>query len=210
MIHCTDHLKTFPSLSPFQSAYRPFHSTETALLRIQNDLLLAMDNRKVSALILLDLSAAFDTIDHHILISRLSSYFGISGIALQLLTSYLSNRTQTLSIDSQFTLPSPLTTGIPQGSVLGPLLFTLYTTPLSNTLQKSGTHFHFYADDTQLYISFPPALSHTPLALLSSTLDLVHTWFTTNRLCLNPSKTEFIIIGSPCQRSKLSSTAVSI
>src|SRR6266581_3039935 len=70
--------------------------------------------------------------------------------------------------------------------------------------------FIFYADDTQLYISFSPALSHTPLSLLSSTLDLVHTWFTNNRLCLNPSRTEYIIIGSPYHRSKISSTAISI
>src|SRR6266568_3176234 len=150
----SNHLKSFPSLSPFQSAYRPFHSTETALLHIQNDLLLAMDNKKVSALILLDLSSAFDTVDHRILLSRLSSYFGISGLALQLLTSYLQNRTQTVYIDSNFSPPSLLSTGIPQGSVLGPLLFSLYTTPLSQILQGSGVSFHFYADDTQLYISF--------------------------------------------------------
>ena len=206
----SNHLKTFPSLSPFQSAYRPFHSTETALLRIQNDLLLAMDNKKISALILLDLSSAFDTIDHNILLSRLSSYFGISGLALNLLTSYLINRTQTVCIDSHFSPPLLLSTGIPQGSVLGPLLFTLYTTPLSHLLTNSGVSSHFYADDTQLYISFPPTLSHNPLSLLSSTLDLVHTWFTNNRLCLNPSKTEYLIIGSSFHRSKLSSTALSI
>ena len=99
-----DHLKTFPSLSPFQSAYRPFHSTETALLRIQNDLLLSIENKKISALVFLDLSAAFDTIDHKILLSRLSSYFGISGLALKLLSSYLQNRKQTVSISlSSFT-----------------------------------------------------------------------------------------------------------
>ena len=79
------HLQTFPSICPFQSAYRKFHSTETALLRIYNDLLLASNKQKVSALVLLDLSAAFDTIDHNKLLCRLSSNFGFSGTALSLL-----------------------------------------------------------------------------------------------------------------------------
>ena len=92
----TRHLSTFNSLSTFQSAYRPSYSTESALLRIQNDLLLAIDQRKVSALVLLNLSAAFDTIDYDILLTRLSSYFGITGSALDLLTSYLLNRTQSV------------------------------------------------------------------------------------------------------------------
>ena len=78
----TEHLQSFPSICPYQSAYRKFHSTETALLRIQNDLLLAIDKRKLSALVLLDLSAAFDTIDHGILLDRMSSSFGITGSAL--------------------------------------------------------------------------------------------------------------------------------
>ena len=80
----TKHLNTFQSLSPFQSAYRKFHSTETALLKIQNDLLLATNQQKISALILLDLSSAFDTIDHHILLTRLSSFYDMTGLALQL------------------------------------------------------------------------------------------------------------------------------
>src|SRR6266568_9000654 len=87
---------------------------------------------------------------------------------------------------------------------------SLYTTPISNILQNSGASYQIYADDTQLYISFSPALSRTPLAMLSSTLDLVHAWFTNNRLCLNPSKTEYILIGSPYQCSTMSSTAISI
>src|SRR6059036_3485655 len=85
------HFHTFPSLCPLQSAYRKFHSTETALLRIYNDLLLASDRRKVTALVLLDLSSAFDTIDHQILLDRLASFYGFSGLALSLLRSYLSD-----------------------------------------------------------------------------------------------------------------------
>jgi len=203
------HLGSFPSLSPFQSAYRPFHSTESALLRIQNDLLLAMDQQKLSALVLLDLSAAFDTIDHEILLTRLSSYFGISGCAHDLISSYLVDRTQSVSIGNHNSSPSPVTTGVPQGSVLGPLLFSLYTTPLSHLLSDSGVFFHLYADDTQLYISFPPSESISSLSLLSSTLNSVHSWFFSNRLSLNPSKTEFLIIGTPKQRSKISASSVS-
>src|ERR1041385_3260828 len=100
MVYISSHLQSFPSLSPFQSAYRPFHSTETALLRTQNDLLLAIDKKQVSALVLLDLSAAFDTIDHQILLTRLSSYFGINGSAINLLSSYLLHRTQSVTIGS--------------------------------------------------------------------------------------------------------------
>jgi hypothetical protein len=204
----TSHLETFPSICPFQSAYRKFHSTETALLRIQNDLLLSIDQRKLSALVLLDLSAAFDTIDHDILLSRLSSTFGITGSALCLLTSYLKNRSQSVSIGSHSTPPSPMPTGVPQGSVLGPLLFSLYTTPLSYLIATSQVSYHLYADDTQLYISFESSHATNSLLTLSSVLDSVHSWLTSNRLSVNPSKTEYLIIGTPQQRSKLMSSDI--
>ena len=142
------HLESFPSLSPFQSAYRKFHSTETALARIQNDLLLAMNRQKVSALILLDLSAAFDTLDHKILLDRLHSCFGVSDTAHSLLSSYLQNRTQSVIVDQARSTELTLLHGVPQGSVLGSLLFTMYTTLLSYLLSDSSLHFHFYADDT--------------------------------------------------------------
>jgi hypothetical protein len=150
----THHLSTFNALSTFQSAYRPSYSTKSPLLWIQNDLLLAIDQQKVSALVLLDLSAAFDTIDHNILLTRLSSYFGITGSTLDLLNSYLLNRNQTVPTVSHISSSSPLTTGIPQGSVLGPLSFTLYTTPLSQIISNAGLSFHFYADDTQVVCFF--------------------------------------------------------
>jgi len=185
-----------------------FHSTETALLRIQNDLLLAINKQKLSALVLLDLSAAFDTIDHSILLTRLSSTFGLTGSALNLLTSYLSDRFQTVSINSHSSSPSPMTTGVPQGSVLGPLLFSLYTTPLSFIISSTPISYHFYADDTQLYLSFNASNSDHSLTLLSSTLNSVHNWLTANRLSVNPSKTEYLIIGTPQQRAKLSSSSI--
>ena len=104
----------------------------------------------MSALVLLDLSAAFDTIDHQILLTRLSSTFGLSGTALSLITSYLTDRSQHITIGNHCSNSAPLTTGVPQGSVLGPLLFTLYTTPIGYILSNSSVSFHLYADDTQL------------------------------------------------------------
>src|SRR2546426_6530448 len=204
----SNHLQSFPSLCPFQSAYRTFHSTETALLRIYNDLLLSINQQKVSALVLLDLSAAFDTIDHQILLDTLTLNFGIDGPAHSLLASYLLNRSQSVSISTHISSPSPIRTGVPQGSVLGPLLFTLYTTPLSYILSDSRVSYHLYADDTQLYISFSSADAPDNLSVLSSTLDSVYAWFTCNRLSVNPSKTEYMLIGNSRQRAKLTSTSL--
>lgn len=203
------HLNSFPSFSPFQSAYRKHHSVESALLKIQNDLLLAIENKSVTALVLLDLSAAFDTVDNNILLTRLSDYFGLSDSALNLLTSYLSSRTQSVVIDSVSSIPTVLKTGVPQGSVLGPLLFSLYTTPLSHLLESKNVSFHFYADDTQLYVSFSAPDSAAYLTLLSNVLDSVYKWLSSNYLCLNPSKTEFLLIGTPQQRAKVTSTSLS-
>ena len=126
------HLQENNLSNPFQSAYRAGHSTETILLRIVNDILSALDNDNIPVLLLLDLSAAFDTTDHNILLSRLNSVFGIQSTALQWFHSYLSDRYQSTSVNNSSSSPSQLMYGVPEGSVLGPILFVLYTTPLSN------------------------------------------------------------------------------
>ena len=133
----------------FQSAYKKLHSTETALLKVHNDITLNMDNGRVTALTLLDLSAAFDKINHSILMDRLSVWYGVSGRALSWFRSYLSGRHQRVKIGDCFSSPLNISCGVPQGSVLGPLLFTLYTTPLSLVINRYHLSHHLYADDTQ-------------------------------------------------------------
>ena len=128
--------------------------------------------------------------------------------ALSLILSYLSNRSQSVSIQSHLSPSAPISIGVPQGSVLGPFLFCLYTTPLTYLFSNSPVSYHLYADDTQLYISFSSSDSPSHLSILSSTLDSVFDWFTSNRLSVNPSKTEFLLIGTPQQRSKLTSSTL--
>ena len=190
--------------NPRQSAYKSGHSTETALLLIKNEIHLSLSRGEPTALVLLDLSAAFDTIDHPTLLNCLKSWFGVSGTALKWFTSYLSHRFQAIKIGSTLSDLHELLFGVPQGSVLGPLLFSLYTTPLSKVI---GTHpdikYHFYADDTQLFIH----ISHKNAALafnkLNSCLLDVQKWMSSSMLKLNPDKTEFIIFESHAQLKKL-------
>ena len=188
--------------NPFQSAYKKLHSTETALIRIQNDILMAMDKGQVTALTLLDLSAAFDTIDHSILLERLQSWFGFSGLALGWFSSYLSDRSQQIKLEGVLSPKVHLSFGVPQGSVLGPVRFTLYTTPLSTAIQGHAIQHHLYADDSQLYMSFTSGDSSAKIESLKACLDSVSKWMLLNKLKLNPGKTEFLLIGHEKQRQK--------
>ena len=138
----------------YQSAYKKQQSTETALLCVTNDIKLAMDYKKGTILVMIDLSSAFDTIDHSILLSRLELRYGITSVVVEWFRSYLYGRVQWVNIDDIFSTSHPLTTGVPQGSVLGPLLFSLYVQPLGGIIREHSIQFHHYADDLLLYAHF--------------------------------------------------------
>ena len=141
-------------LDQFQSAYRSHHSTETALVRIHDDIMQALGRRKGVILVLLDLTAAFDTVDHAILFQQMKS-IGICESALAWVTSYLSDRTVSIKINDAISRRQQLNCGIPRGSVLRPLLFTICCMPLTAIDAKHHLKYHMYADDTQLYVDFP-------------------------------------------------------
>ena len=177
-----------PSL---QSAYRKHHSTESALCKIYNDLVLNVCEGRSSVLVLLDLSAAFDTIDHKILLED-ASRFGVRDSALSLLESYLSDRFQRVVADGAISGQIPLRFGVPQGSVLGPLLFVIYVSSLSSLLSAHGVVYHFYADDTQFYFSIEN-VDEAKNKIESLLLD-IKVWMARRKLKLNDSKTEIIVI----------------
>ena len=198
------HLDEAGLMTAFQSAYRKHHSTESALLNIQNDILLDMAKGSVTALSLLDLSTAFDTIDHTILLDRLNVYYGLSELALGWFKSYLSGRTHSVKVGSTLSHPAALHYGVPQGSVLGPILFSLYTNPIGSIIHShSSINYHFYADDTQLYITLSPENFSHSIQKLKNCLNDIQNFMFAIKLKLNPDKTEFILIGSRKNRNQL-------
>ena len=147
-----------------------------------------MDKGKVTALTLLDFSAAFNTIDLATLTDRLSDWYGISGQAQIWFSSYLQ-RHQSVKIKDTFSDKVTLSYGVPQGSVIGPVLFTLYTTPLSTIIDTFDINHHLYADDTQIYMPLLVSNAKESLEKLQHCLMGVSAWMTGSKLKLNPSKT---------------------
>ena len=194
------HMTQFNLFEPMQSAYRPYHSTETALVRVMNDLLMAMDRKQRVALVLLDLSAAFDTVNHSVLLDRLEHRIGLGGTALQWFRSYLSDRVQRVIVNGVRSNDHELGTGVPQGSVLGPILFSIYMGPLGDLIRSYGLSVHFYADDTQVYIWFEDHDTPNALSKLEQCIQSIREWMATNFLKLNDEKSEFLMLSSRYQQ----------
>ena len=193
----------FPVL---QSAYRKGHSTETALLRVVNDILSNMNKQHVSILVLLDLSAAFDTVDHAILLRRLETSFGITDAALAWFSSYLSGRSQCVSVNGETSDCYPVPFGVPQGSCLGPLLFSAYASKLFEVIRLYLPNGHAFTDDTQLYLSFNPDNSLNEaeaVHAMEQCIRAIRAWMQSDKLKLNENKTEVMLIGTRQQLSKV-------
>jgi hypothetical protein len=188
-----DHVERAPSFNRFQSAYRRGHSTETALLRMLNDVYCAADRKSRTLLIQLDLSAAFDTIDQNTLIRRLEQTFGLSGTVINWVQSYISDRSQYVRVGQRQSANIACEYGVAQGSVLGPLLYTLYVAPIASIIASFNVNHVQYADDTQLYIALDCSSAPTTV---DSCFQAVQYWFTLNGLSLNPDKSEAVVIGT--------------
>ena len=163
-------------------------------MRIFNDIVLTVDSGCAAILVTLDLTAAFDTVDHMTLLSRLEQYAGIKGSALRFLQSYLTNRSFSVHLGEFSSRVAPLTCGVPQGSILGPLLFSLYMLPLGSILRKHNVSFHCYADDVQIYLPLKVNCSDS-LRPITSALKDIKTWMDLNFLTLNDGKTEITLFG---------------
>lgn len=179
--------------------------TETTLLRVFNDLLLTVDAGHPVVLVLLDLSSAFDTVDHDILLLWLEHVVGLKGKVLSWFKSYLTERSFSFSMGNNSSSSAPLRCGVSQGSVLSPMLFSLYLLPLGQIFRNHNISFHCYADDIQIY--FPLDLDlQFPLLPLFNCLRDVRDWQLHNSLTLNENKTEIIIFDSHMPLKQLSDT----
>jgi hypothetical protein len=210
LVRLQPHVLNSPNFNPFQSAYRRNHSTETALLCTLDQVFHSADLGESTVLVALDLSAAFDTIDHTLLLTRLQSTFGITGTTLNWISSYLTNRYQFVKLGTLSSTPQLCTSGVPQGSVLGPLLFTLYVSPISSLLSRLGVSQHQYADDTQLYISLSRSNTSQQAHTLEYALSVLSLWFSHNWLALNPEKSESILLGTQQRNRTLDLSSVDV
>lgn len=186
----------FPNrlLTGDQSAYRRAHSTTTALLKISRDVKVALDRKMVAILLLLDFSKAFDSVNHDILCAKLRTQFFFGSTAVALIRSYLTCRSQAVVIGDVFSEFLPTSKGVPQGSVLGPLLFSLFINDMPGSLKFMVSH--LFADDVQTYKVFSSVHMHDSVKQINEDVRAVDDWAAENQLLLNADKTQAIVFGS--------------
>ena len=190
------------------SAYQERHSTETTLLKIMNDIYKNVDNKLGSALVTLDISAAFDCVVHGILLRCLEHSFGVTGQALKWVESYLSNRTQFVKLQQEVSDTHSLDTGVPQGSCLGPFLFCAYVSTLARVVAE-GVFFHQYADDVQLlYCGIRTSEFISDIKIPEDCTVAIKQWFLSNGMLLNANRSDSVIVSTSAQANKIPANAV--
>lgn len=204
-LQMTSYISANHLLTDKQSGFRANHSCVSALLDVSENIRRELDDGKYNFLVLLDHSKAFDTVDHGMLSLKLRHFFNFSRTSSQLLTSYLSNRLQFVYSNNSQSSALTVSRGVPQGSILGPLLFAIYINDLPKQLHHCNIH--MYADDVQLYLSSPLQDVAANIRRLNGELDRVHRWATANGLCLNPRKSKCLMI---CKKSMHPNTGLDI
>jgi hypothetical protein len=192
-----DHIESNNLHCKFQSSYRKNFSCETALTRVVGDIQNFVSEGFCVLLILLDNSAAFDTVDHNILLKRLTLNFNIKQDALCMIKSYLSNREFSVAINGEIGKSNHLKHGVPQGSILGPLFYILYVKNVEQILQQNGVEASLYADDVQLYVKFKSDLINTAIEIVEKCIKDIKTWMNSCFLKLNPEKTMMKLFTPP-------------
>ena len=212
LLQLSDHCKMFNLQPDYQSAYREDYSCETAVLGISNDILWAMEKQSITSLVALDLSAAFDTVDHNTLLHILNAKYGIEDTALKWFDEYLRPRAFKVTINGQYSKPRDLTVSVPQGSCAGANIFNLYCSPLQDvvpsSLQLSG-----FADDHSVRREFKArdreGESET-ICILEDCMLRIKQWMDETRLKMNTAKTEFIYFGNQCQLDKCRADTIDV
>nr|CAH7733688.1 unnamed protein product [Callosobruchus chinensis] len=198
-IQIREHLQRHNLIVDVQSGFRPAHSCATALLGVVDDVLCGADRGDLTALVLLDYTKAFDRIHHGLLLAMLH-YFGFSDTAESLMCSYFENCQQQVVLNNEYSASLELTMGVPQGSILGPLMFIVYTSNLYTSLRHCKVQ--FYADDTQVYLSFPPDQVLSACKLINKDLESLVKASRNICLDLNPTKSEVMLFGPKKWRDK--------
>ena len=205
MLHqFNQHCDTYHLLPDYQSAYRKNYSCETALVKFVSDMLVSMEHQKVTAVVAIDLSAAFDTVDHSILLSVLNSRFGMTDVALDWFRNYLSPRSFKVKVGETCSVDQQVNFSVPQGSCAGPILYSAYASTMQDSVPASIA-IHGYADDHALKASFQAGFRDEEsrvITQLQQCISNIKTWMDGNRLRMNSSKTEFLIVGSRQQLQK--------
>jgi len=191
------HIESQQLLPSCQSAYKTHHSTQTAIIAVQDEIARSVDSGDIYALVLPDLSAAFDMLDHDTLLHVFNHCFGITDGALQWCKTYLCQRTQSFCVNGQESDPYVVDCSVPQGSVLRPLKLIRYTEDLAelinhHQLSHHQLSYHFHADDTQLTVSTPVDNAQSVVDRLQRCAVDIHQWCASRHLQLKPSKTELI------------------